>query len=86
MTHKCNGCGGEMDVDTFDTDELGGTFSYGNTQPPREPDYAQHFPDGEIPEMVQAENHKTLCPKCTRVMKDILLNSDLSEHWSEDDG
>jgi len=31
--------------------------------------------------MVVAEHHKTLCPRCQHVLKDILLSSDLSEHW-----
>jgi hypothetical protein len=54
-------------------DLLGGVFGYGDITFLREGGFATEYT-------------KTLCPKCTRVMKDILLNSDLSEHWSEDDG
>jgi hypothetical protein len=32
-----------------------------------------------------AQHIKELCPKCTRVMKSILLNSDLSDHWENED-
>lgn len=67
---KCNGCGGEIE-------ELGGTFSYG--------DVHKYLPDRATQESVEADHHRTLCPKCARVMKDILLNSDLSEHWEDED-
>ena len=73
MTHKCNGCGGEFDA-------LAGVLAYGDVQPPRQPDYAQHVGDGVL-DIVQAEHFKTLCPRCQHVLKDILLRSDLSEHW-----
>lgn len=34
---------------------------------------------------VSAQHHKTLCPRCQHVMKDILLSSDLSEQWDSYD-
>lgn len=69
MTLKCNGCGGEFDL-------LGGTFSWGRP--------VIHT-NGPFPDEVHAHYHKTLCPRCQRVMKDILLNSDLSDQWEEFD-
>lgn len=65
---KCNGCGGDIDV-------LGGTFSYG------EPSIGS---GGATRDAVRADHHRTLCRKCARVVKSILLNSDLSEHWEKE--
>jgi hypothetical protein len=76
MTHKCNGCGGEIE-------HLGGTFSWGG--PSQLPDIHERASVGRSG-LWTADYTKTLCPKCTRVMKEILLNSDLSEHWGDDDG
>ena len=68
---KCNGCGGDIDS----TGDLGGFVGYGNASVAKgaaaDDGYAQHI--------------KELCPKCTRVMKSILLNSDLSDHWENED-
>lgn len=65
---KCNGCGGEIDT-------LGGTFSYG------EPSIGR---GGATRSAVRADHHRTFCPSCTVVIKEIILNSDLSEHWDDD--
>lgn len=82
---KCVGCGGEIEYEVLGKKNgLGGVFAYGNTHPPRKPDYAQHV-GRDIQDMVQADYHKTLCPKCTRVIKSIILNSNLSEHWGNED-
>lgn len=62
---KCNGCGGEFDV-------LAGTLSYGQT-------WQDDTPGPQS--IVGADHHKTLCPRCQHVLKDILLRSDLSEQW-----
>lgn len=64
---KCNGCGGE-----FPDELLTGTLSYGN---------ASIGNGGATRDAVRADHHKTLCPRCQHVMKDILLSSDLSEQW-----
>lgn len=72
---KCNGCGIEMDT-------LGGTFSYGNVSDPHMPDLKSPVPSMvDPPKYVQADYHKTLCPRCQHVLKDILTSSDLSDHW-----
>lgn len=71
---KCNGCGGEID-------QLGGTFSYGDVSNPVPPHESQHLPD--VQDVVYANHHRTFCPKCAKVLKDIILNSDLSDHWEE---
>jgi len=62
---KCNGCGGEFDA-------LAGTLSYGS---------ASVGNGGATRDAVRADYHKTLCPRCQHVMKDILLRSDLAEQW-----
>lgn len=66
---RCNGCGGEIRI-------LGGVFSYGTT----DIEYNDVFRDE-----VRADHHRTLCPRCQRVIKDMLLNSDLSDHWDKFD-
>jgi hypothetical protein len=68
---KCNGCGGEIAT-------LGGTFSYGDV-------YGPYLDENATQKSVDAEHHRTFCPKCTTVLKDILLNSDLSDHWHKYD-
>jgi hypothetical protein len=69
MTQKCNGCGDEIDT-------LGGVFSYGEVW----------HDDAPGPQsIVGADYHRTLCPRCQHVLKDILLNSDLSDHWHKYD-
>ena len=68
---KCNGCGGEFET-------LGGFFGYGDARTPLAHDHPT------LPREVElgtANYVKTLCPRCQHVLKDILLRSDLSEHW-----
>ena len=62
---KCNGCGGEFSI-------TAATFSYGDVSIGN---------GGATRDAVRADYHKTLCPRCQHVLKDILLRSDLSEHW-----
>ena len=64
---QCNGCGGEFDA-------LAGVLAYGN---------ASLFNGGATRDGVHAEHRKTLCPRCQHVLKDILLSSDLSDHWQK---
>lgn len=71
MMFKCNGCGREFET-------VGGTLSYGDVSVGDSGASARNSG-------VYAEYHKTLCPRCQYVMKDILLNSDLSEQWSSYD-
>jgi len=64
---KCNGCGNEFD-------RLAGVLGYGsvvigNGWTTRDP--------------IRADHTKTLCPRCQHVLKDILLSSDLSDHWQK---
>lgn len=68
MTHKCNGCGGEFEI-------LAGTFVYGGNVHIQESGPRSSQPG------TRGRHHKTLCPRCQHVLKDILLRSDLSEHW-----
>jgi hypothetical protein len=63
---KCNGCGASID-----SAALKGTFSYGD------PTIGN---GGALRDTVRADHHKELCGPCARVIKDIILNSDLSEH------
>jgi hypothetical protein len=54
---------------------LGGTLSYGDA----------FIEESQRPTAARAHYHKTLCPRCQHVMKDILRNSDLKEHWEKYD-
>lgn len=65
---KCNGCGGE-----FPDRLTRGVLAYGGLS----------IGDGLIKTTTDADYTKTLCPRCQHVMKDILLSSDLSEHWEK---
>lgn len=71
---RCNGCGGEFE-------QPAGLFCYGNVE---------EVSDLDAPQ-VRRENinasrfAKTLCPRCKHVLKDILLSSDLSDHWEKYD-
>jgi len=69
MTHKCNGCGGEFDA-------LAGVLAYGDAS-----FETMEFNPVESRQVVDAAYNKTLCPRCQHVLKDILISSDLSEHW-----
>lgn len=72
---KCNGCGREII-------HLAAVYAYGNVTEPHFPNLRSAPPTlVEIPDYVQAEHFRTLCPRCHHVMKDILLHSDLSDHW-----
>jgi hypothetical protein len=71
MTFKCNGCGGE-----YDEQWCSGLYAYGN---------ATHSDSGAIAkEVVYAQHVRTLCIGCHMVLKAMLLNSDLSEHWENE--
>lgn len=71
MTFNCNGCGGE-----YDEKWLSGLYAYGN---------ATHSNSGAVSkEVVYAQHVRTLCIACQMVMKSMLLNSDLSEHWENE--
>lgn len=63
---KCNGCG-------IDTELLAAVFGYENVS----------VSDGGAvgAKVAYADYMKTLCPRCQHVLKDILVSSDLSEHW-----
>lgn len=41
--------------------------------------------DVQRPTAVRAKHRRTLCPRCHVVMNDILLRSDLSDHWDDYD-
>lgn len=71
MTHRCNGCGGEFDA-------LTGVLAYGG--PSTVPDIHDRAVAGKAG-LWTADYAKTLCPRCMHVLKDILMSSDLSEHW-----
>ena len=72
---KCNGCGRE--IGELDGLPLAATLSYGTV--------SKFVPDRGVRSAVMADYHKTLCPRCQHVMKDILLSSDLSEQWDNYD-
>lgn len=71
---KCNGCGGDIE-------DWGGAFGYGG--PAVVPDIHDRAVIGDN-KMYVAEYWRTLCHKCAAVLKDILLNSDLSDHWDDE--
>lgn len=50
---------------------LGGFLGYGSAR----------ISGAEDSKRATANYIKTLCPRCSHVMKDILLRSDLSEQW-----
>jgi hypothetical protein len=52
-------------------DALAGVLAYGGV----------FIEETQRPTATRAEHHKTLCPRCQHVLKDILLSSDLSDHW-----
>ena len=68
---QCNGCGGEFTA-------LGGVLAYGSAAYEKGRPYSGRT-------TVWGDYAKTLCPRCQHVLKDILLSSDLSEHWDEYD-
>lgn len=63
---KCNGCGADID-------DLGSAHVYGDVSSIEGPDGIYNAAVGQYV--------RTFCPNCAIVIKDILLNSDLSEHW-----
>lgn len=66
---QCNGCGGEFDT-------LAGVLAYGDVSIGN---------GGATRSAVRADYRKTLCPRCQQVLTDILLSSDLSDHWHKYD-
>lgn len=70
---KCNGCGGEIET-------LAAAYGYDNVST-QETYYHPTVPDDK--EMVLSQYQRTFCVKCHQVLKNIILNSDLSDHWSQ---
>lgn len=72
---KCNGCGEDIMI-------LGGFFGYGDARAPLAFDHPTLDSSKEIG---TSEHMRTLCDKCAAVIKNILLNSDLSDHWEAEE-
>lgn len=64
---KCNGCGAEIE-------DLCAVFLHGDVG-------TIQFPDTGSYAGAVGKHRRTFCANCTVVMKDIVLNSDLSDHW-----
>lgn len=80
MTFRCNGCGGE-----YAYEWLGAVVSHGGLS--TTVDVSTDADTGDVTrrKVAYSDYQRTLCVGCWRVAKSILLNSDLSEHWEDED-
>jgi len=71
-TFNCNGCGGE-----YSWEHLDGLYLHGKAE-------YMPMPNGHFDSAI-GQHVRTFCVGCHRVLKSIMLNSDLSEQWDNED-